>query len=264
MIIDGKKIAEEIIASLMADRASLPATVKIGIIMSEGDPASASFVRIKERVAERLRVEIVREMIGPETSEDLVVHGVQRLAGSTMGVIVQLPLPVGLSVDKILSAIPPHCDLDGINPIVTDAGRLVQPPVVEALDEILKRANVSLRDKRVVGAGRLVGKPAFAYFKKLGADVTLVTETEGSLADLHDADVVVLGTGRAGMVTPDLLKKGVVLIDAGTSEQGGKIQGDADPSCADVASVFTPVPGGVGPLAVAMIFKNLFTLAKLK
>lgn len=143
---------------------------------------------------------------------------------------------------------------------------LLHAPVAEALREVLLRAGVEPRGKRavVVGAGRLVGGPAAELLRELGADVSVVTEHDGSLHDLKNADIAVLGAGNPGMVTPEMLKEGVVLIDAGTSEQGGKVQGDASPECEQRASVFTPVPGGVGPIAVAMIFKNLFQLARLQ
>jgi methylenetetrahydrofolate dehydrogenase (NADP+) / methenyltetrahydrofolate cyclohydrolase len=117
----------------------------------------------------------------------------------------------------------------------------------------------------VVGAGRLVGAPAIELLKDLGAEVSVVTDVHGSLLDLKDADIVVLGAGKPALVKPEMLKPGVVLIDAGTSNppQGGStVVGDADPRCAEVASVFTPVPGGIGPIAVAMLFKNLFALAR--
>jgi methylenetetrahydrofolate dehydrogenase (NADP+)/methenyltetrahydrofolate cyclohydrolase len=137
--------------------------------------------------------------------------------------------------------------------------------VAEAISEILVRVNFSAAGKKavVVGAGRLVGAPAIELLKDIGAHVSVITHTEGSLDELKDADIVVLGAGEPGLVKPEMLKEGVVLIDAGTSESAGKLAGDASPECAEVASVFTPVPGGIGPIAVAMIFKNLFTLAKL-
>ena len=99
--------------------------------------------------------------------------------------------------------------------------------------------------------------------RELGAHVSIITQSQGSLLDLKQADIAVLGAGDPGFVKPEMLKEGVVLVDAGTSEASGRLSGDADPKCAEVASVFTPVPGGIGPIAVAMIFKNLFTLAKL-
>lgn len=113
----------------------------------------------------------------------------------------------------------------------------------------------------VVGSGRLVGAPAARLLRELGAEVQ-VLEKGDSLDVLKDADIIVLGAGEPGLVKPEHLKEGVVLIDAGTSESNGKVAGDADPACAEKAALFTPVPGGVGPIAVAMIFKNLFALAK--
>jgi len=160
----------------------------------------------------------------------------------------------------VLAELPAHKDIDAVG----KGNQFVLPPVAEAIAEVFRRNNISAQGKQtvVVGAGRLVGKPAKALLEDVGAKVSVVTETQGSLSELKDADIVVLGAGNPGMVTPDLLKEGVVLIDAGTSEQGGKLSGDADPRCAEVASVFTPVPGGIGPIAVAMIFKNLFVLAE--
>jgi len=108
-----------------------------------------------------------------------------------------------------------------------------------------------------------VGAPAAELLKRLGAKVT-VLQASDPLLPLAEADIVVLGAGSPGLVQPEMLKKGVVLIDAGTSESQGKVVGDAAPECAEVASFFTPVPGGIGPIAVAMIFRNLFTLAKAK
>ncbi len=139
----------------------------------------------------------------------------------------------------------------------------VLPPVAGAVAEVLMRQGVDVAGKKVVvvGAGRLVGKPVAEMLKEMGGEVAVITTTSGSLEELKTADVVVLGAGNPGFIKPEMLKQGVVLIDAGTSEAGGKLMGDADPACAEVASIFTPVPGGIGPIAVAMIFKNLLALA---
>ncbi|HEV8666956.1 MAG TPA: bifunctional methylenetetrahydrofolate dehydrogenase/methenyltetrahydrofolate cyclohydrolase, partial [Candidatus Paceibacterota bacterium] len=155
-----------------------------------------------------------------------------------------------------------HLDVDGI----TDTQKLVRSPVAEAVSEVLVRSNVSVQNKTavVVGAGKLVGAPVAELLRELGANVSVITQNEGSLLDLKTADIVVLGAGEPGLVSPEMLKEGVVLIDAGTSEASGRLAGDASPACAEVASVFTPVPGGIGPISVAMIFKNLFTLAPIK
>lgn len=260
VIVDGKKISEEIIEALAAERRTLPPVLRLGFVLAEGNEASASFVRMKERLANKLQVVVLREEIH-ETAQ--AVQAVERLVSRTDGVIVQLPLPAQVDTDAVLRAIPPSHDIDAENP--DTRSRFVRAPVAEAISEILVRVNFSAAGKKavVVGAGRLVGAPAIELLKDIGAHVSVITHTEGSLDELKDADIVVLGAGEPGLVKPEMLKEGVVLIDAGTSESAGKLAGDASPECAEVASVFTPVPGGIGPIAVAMIFKNLFALAKL-
>ena len=265
MLVDGKKIAGDIVAALEAERSLLPPVMRLGFLMAEGDEASASFVRMKTRIADKLQVVVLREEI---TDTKQALRALERLVARSEGIIVQLPLSPSVDTDAVLRAIPASHDVDAVNPEVQQ--RLVRAPVAEAISEILARANIAAKSTKavVVGAGRLVGAPAAELLRDLGAEVSVITETSGSLGELKDADIVVLGAGEPGLVKPQMLKEGVVLIDAGTSDlpaQAGhaaRIAGDADPLCADVASVFTPVPGGVGPIAVAMIFKNLFILAK--
>ena len=105
-----------------------------------------------------------------------------------------------------------------------------------------------------------MGQPAAVWFEEMGADIVVLTRQSESLAELAHADIAILGAGSPHLVKPDMLKEGVVLIDAGTSESNGAIAGDADPSCAGVARVFTPVPGGMGPIAVACLFQNVAEL----
>ena len=115
----------------------------------------------------------------------------------------------------------------------------------------------------ILGHGRLVGAPAALLMRHNHAHVTVVDKQVEHLALLtREADIIISGVGQPGILLPEMLKRGVVLIDAGTSEDGGKIVGDADPRCAEIASLFTPVPGGVGPITVSMIFKNVSILAE--
>ncbi len=261
MIVDGKKIAGEIVGALAARRALLPEVLKLGVLMGATDGAAASFVKIKERVADRLQVVVVREVLDEHSTQAHALRALGRLAATCDGVIVQLPLPAGLDTDALLATIPPEKDADAIG----EHARLLAP-VAGAIAELFSHHNVVASGKKavVVGAGRLVGAPAAALLRDVGAHVSVITRG-GSLDDLKEADIAVLGAGEPGLVSPEMLKEGVVLIDAGTSDandSGSAIAGDADPRCAQVASIFTPVPGGVGPIAVAMLFKNLFDLAQ--
>jgi methylenetetrahydrofolate dehydrogenase (NADP+)/methenyltetrahydrofolate cyclohydrolase len=265
MIVDGKKISEEVVERLLVERKTLPAELRLGVLMGAEDAASASFVKIKERVAEKLHVPMMRELLGAHATTADALSALERLVRACTGVIVQMPLPPQVKLAEILAALPPEKDVDAITEKYQGRS-LLRAPVAEAVSEVFARADVSARGKVavVVGAGKLVGAPVAELLKELGAQVSIITRNEGSLTNLKNADIIVLGAGEPGLIKPEMLKEGVVLIDAGTSEAvGGKLAGDASPECAEVASVFTPVPGGIGPIAVAMIFKNLFALAKL-
>lgn len=254
MNVDGRAIAESVYAALGATLQGK----KLGIVVSTGDAVTDSYVRIKTRAAQRLGVEIIRRELPPDASTQDALDAVRSLIEHSDGIIVQLPLPAGIDADTVLAGVPPSHDVDALNP-----GALVVAPVAGAMQEILRVAGVTAAGKQavVIGEGRLVGAPCAGLLRTLGAQVTVVTKGD-SLDVLHDADVIVSGAGSPGLIRPDMIKEGVVVIDAGTSESSGKIAGDAEPACADKASVFTPVPGGVGPVAIAMIFKNLAVLAR--
>lgn len=264
MRMDGRAIAEEIYATIAASGKLRGA--KLGIVVGGADPVIEQFVRIKQRAAERLGVDMVRVDLADGTTTEAAVAQVEELSTRTDATIVQLPLPKGLDTEALLAAIPPQRDVDAINPTVADEVRPVRAPVALAVVEMLKRGGVTIAGKRtiVVGAGRLVGAPSAILLRQLGAEVSMFTLDEGSIDDLKDADIIVCGAGNPGFIKPEHIKDGVALIDAGASEQSGVIKGDADPVCADKAAVFTPVPGGVGPVAVAMIFKNLLDLVDKK
>src|SRR3989338_1548248 len=249
--IDGKAIAEDIYSGLAPRFGRLARPAKLGIVVVGANPIIESFVRIKTRAAERLGVEMVRINVSEKSDSGKIEQVIQRLVANTDAVIVQLPLPQGI-------------DVDALNPKVPEEERLVHAPVALAVVEILTRSNVKIPGARtvVVGAGRLVGAPSAWLLRSLGANVSVFSLEEGSIDDLKDADIVVSGAGNPGFIKPEHLKQGVAFIDGGTSGLNKKITGDADPACAEVASVFTPVPGGVGPVAVAMIFRNLLTLVK--
>jgi methylenetetrahydrofolate dehydrogenase (NADP+) / methenyltetrahydrofolate cyclohydrolase len=263
MIIDGKGIAAEILATLRKRRAAYAGPIRLGIVVASTDPVIESFVKIKSKVAHELGIEIVRRDVTEYTTEPAMM-AVRELSRETDGIIVQLPLPESIDANAVLSEIPVFKDVDGISTLSGEHGRPVKAPVALAVMEILSRAGIDPKGKRaaVVGAGRLVGVPTASLLKDLGADVTQITLDSGRIEDIADADIVVSGAGVPGLIRPQHIKRGVALIDAGTSEISGVITGDVDPACRELASVFTPVPGGVGPIAVTMIFKNILDLVE--
>jgi 5,10-methylene-tetrahydrofolate dehydrogenase/methenyl tetrahydrofolate cyclohydrolase len=262
MIIDGRTIAEGVLAALEEERKlHVGGPISLGILMGPGDAATESFIKIKSKSAQRLGVEVVRRELESNATTADAVAALLDLHGKVTGIIVQLPLPAAIDAGQVLAALAPQKDVDAIGP----KPHFVTAPVAGAVREVLASTNTEVAGKKavVVGAGRLVGKPVAQMLTEMGANVTFVTEDAGSLKELKDADIAVLGAGNPGFIKPEMLNPGIVLIDAGTSEaMGGKIMGDADPACANMASVFTPVPGGIGPIAISMIFKNLFELAR--
>ncbi len=259
MIVDGRSIASEILTEV---RKSVTRTIVVRAVVVSPSPATESYLSIKAaRAAEAgMHLDVVR--LGAHATEDEVRQWVT--SPGCDAVIVQLPLPKHLNQEAALDAIPLERDADVLSTRAYERfahgedGAIV-PPVVAAIAEILMREKVSIAGKRaaVVGQGKLVGKPAAALLSMLGAEVSVLTQESSDLSVLKEADIVITGAGVPGLIRPEHLKEGVVLIDAGTSESDGAIVGDADPACLSVASVFTPVPGGVGPIAVACLFRNI-------
>ncbi len=175
---------------------------------------------------------------------------------------MQLPFPPQVRIADVLERIPSALDVDALNRELGRDG--VFPPVVGAIDEIAARHSVSFADAAVtvVGDGRLVGRPAAAYARERGGMITVVTkETPENAAALASADILILGAGNPRMVRPEHIRDGVIIFDAGTSEDSGLLTGDADPACAEKAALMTPVPGGIGPVTIAVLLRNLVRLA---
>ena len=248
MIVDGRMLAEAVLARTSARGA---APVVVGYVSEDPSTTTKSYLRIKERSAERAGCTFIERSTHKPLNE------------GEMGIV---QFPTTLSQEEIDALLPITKDPDVLSraareKFTTGDPEALLPPVVGAVREILKAHHVEIKGKRavVVGAGFLVGAPAATWLAQQGAEVTVVTlETnqEDVVAALGAADIIVSGAGSPHFITPDMIKDGVVLIDAGTSESSGKVVGDADPACAEKCTLFTPVPGGVGPIAVALLFEN--------
>lgn len=271
---DGNAAAREVATSLKARVSAMKRPLRLAMISVGENSVTRSFMKKKEEFGAMIGVE-TRIYTMPEGASTTamrkkiaeVVHIKQNTA-----VIVQLPLPVQMQPDYLVNAVPPEKDADAlssraIGDYTMGRGVLV-PPIVGAIEYILANANVDIVGKNIVvlGAGRLVGRPTSLWLTRNQAVYTLIGKESPDMAgSLKQADIVVSGVGKPGLITAAMLKQGVILIDAGTSESHGKVVGDVDPvGIEDVASLYTPVPGGVGPLTVAMVFRNLVALAEQK
>lgn len=264
MIVDGRALAREVLARAKARAQMLARQPMVVALVASDTPATRSYLAMKAKRA-----------------EDAGCLFETRALGATLAdadaVIVQLPVPAGINQKEVCDAIPVEKDADVLSSDarakfeVGDANALL-PPVVGAVREIFLQNKVNPKGKSavVIGNGWLVGNPCAKWLTQQGADVSVLTSKSGDFLNgalpagrqVRAANIIVSGAGVPHLIKPDMLKKGVVLIDAGTSESGGTIAGDADPSCAAICSLFTPVPGGVGPLAVACLFENAVILAE--
>jgi len=266
MIFDGKTFAAKRREELLNKRKEFGA-LSLGVVMGENDPVTSSFVRVKERNAAALDVALVRYFI-PDGASTEEVQALVAEASKENGLIVQLPLPEGVDTEVVLASIPFEKDVDALSPVAGEklgSGDVsIIPPVAAAIRSVIESENLRVAGKKavVVGKGRLVGIPCAKMLEVLGAEVVMLGKDDDVAVRTKEADVIVLGAGSPHFLKPEMIQEGVFIFDAGTSESSGVVVGDADPACAEKASFFTPVPGGIGPVAVVEIFGNLLKLQR--
>ena len=270
MIVDGTALANTIQKELAERVRAESASLTLGIVSMSDSPVTEKYLARKKKFGESIGIAVTEARVSPDGDQSVIESAVKDLLQDLhiSGVLVQLPLPPHIDTKSVLNLIPVDRDPD----ILSDKARAlfeqangILPPVIGAMKEILERNSISLAGKNVVvvGEGNLVGKPAIAWAKREKAHVEIVTEyNRHPESILREAQVLILGAGRPGLIQPGMIKDGVVLLDAGTTDVEGSLKGDADPACEPKCSLFTPVPGGIGPLTIALIFKNLITLSQ--
>lgn len=259
MIVDGRAIAQDILDTVRGTLDGTPLLMRA--IVMEPTGATQSYLRAKARAAEAAGIAFEAVTLPDNARTEEVIEAAR--APGADAVIVQLPLPPHINTEAVLAAIPLQVDADALSPAARAAGVPV-PPVAAAVEEILARSGVAVAGARaaVIGKGRLVGEPVATRLAALGASVESFDDRTFDPSALAAADIIVSGAGVAHLVTSDMIKDGAALIDAGTSEApaadaaGARILGDIDPAAAAKASVYTPVPGGVGPVTVACLMRN--------
>lgn len=273
-IIDGKKISQEIFAGIKKEIEALPFKPVFCDVLVGSDPASRQYVDMKRKKAEGLGIEFHEAFFPESISQDDLVQEIQKInkIPNMCGVIVQLPLPAVFDTRKVLDVIDPSLDVDCLSSISQtkfyNAEKVLYPPTALACLELLDNAGVDLPGKSilVLGYGVLVGKPVYQMLKSRGLEPKLArSTTEDKDVLIKNADIIISGIGQGHYLKREMLKDGVCLIDAGTSEDGGSLVGDVDfDSVEDMPGMITPVPGGVGPVTVAMLFRNVLEVARNK
>ena len=277
-IIDGKKISEEIKQEVKTEVADLNAkgiSVGLAVVLVGNDPASKVYVNNKKKACEALGIVSSEYLLPENTDEKTLLELVEKLNAdnSVDGILVQLPLPRHLDENKIINAISPNKDVDAFHPV--NVGKIMignytfVPCTPAGIIELIERSGICLEGKScvVIGRSNIVGKPMSMLLLHKNATVTICHSRTKNLKEVvSKADVVVAAVGRAKFVTADMVKDGAVVIDVGINRtDDGKLCGDVDfEAVAPKCSYITPVPGGVGPMTIAMLMKNTVTAAKQK
>lgn len=270
MIVEGRKLQATWLAELGEKRKLINAPITLGILYQGDNPAMMQFLSLKKTMAMKLDIEVVERELSRDATTEEVITALKNLEQEVDGVIVQLPLLPHIDSGAVREALSYEKDIDVLSPKriqeIGGEGTLLSP-VVSSIKRILTTHNISIKGKVVVvvGEGILVGLPAKIWFEAGGALVTAITkESKDTEEKIAHADILVLGAGVGHLITPTMIKEGVVLLDAGTSEMHGVLVGDADPLCESKASLFTPVPGGIGPLTLTALFENLLITVEQK
>ena len=277
-IIDGKKISQEIKDELREKMAELKQKGEsrcLAVIQVGDDPASSVYVNNKKKACEYIGIDSESYHLPEKTTEKEMLELIDGLnrKPEVNGILVQLPLPKQIDEDKILLAISPEKDVDGFHPVNVGNLSIGRPGFVSCTPagviQLLKRAGIEIEGKECVVLGRsnIVGKPMAMLLLHKNGTVTICHSKTKNLAEVcRRADILVAAVGRANFVTADMIKEGAIVIDVGMNRlENGKLCGDVNfAECFEKAGYITPVPGGVGPMTIAMLMRNTLTSAKLK
>ena len=270
--IDGKALALKVRAEVAEDVRAWGAPVCLATILVGDDPASHTYVGSKHTASQEAGIDSRDHRFPSDTPESEILELIAELNADdgVDGVLVQLPLPEHMDEPSVLRSVDPAKDVDGFHP--SNAGLLFlgEPFLVPATPSgvmvMLAEHGVELRGKEavVIGRSEIVGKPMAMLLLAEHATVTICHSRTVDLAShTRRADVLVAAVGSRGLVTPDMVKPGATVIDVGVNRtEEGKLVGDIDPAVFDVAGLMTPVPGGVGPMTIAMLLRNTLTAAQ--
>ena len=277
-IIDGKKVSAEVKARVAAEVAALKekgVTPGLAVIIVGDDSASQVYVRNKEKACAETGMYSEKYALPAETTQEELLNLVKELNGKKeiSGILCQLPLPSHLNSDIVINAIDPIKDVDAFHPV--NVGKIMigdyafLPCTPAGVMELIKSAGVDPEGKNcvVVGRSNIVGKPMAMLLLHKNATVTICHSKTVNLAEItKQADILVAAVGRAKFITGDMIKPGAVVIDVGMNrDENGKLCGDVDFEYAEkTAGAITPVPGGVGPMTIAMLMENTLTAAKIQ
>lgn len=271
ILLDGKSLSAKIKDELKGNINSYVQTPILAVITIGDDAASEVYVKNKRKACEYVGMSFLHLDYASCVKEEVVIKKIKQLNKdkSINGIILQLPIPDNFNVSKIINTIDPSKDVDGLTN--TQAGKLIQnekclmPCTPKGIMEILKEYKIELEGTHVVIVGRsiLVGKPLMLECINKNATVTMChSKTRDLKSYTKDADILIVAAGKKHLIDKTMIKKGSIIIDVGINRENGKLFGDVNPNVEEVCGYLTPVPGGVGPMTVAMLLKNTFEAYK--
>ncbi|GAA1004476.1 bifunctional protein FolD [Acrocarpospora pleiomorpha] len=270
-VLDGRRVAEKVVAAAAGDVAALARAPGLATVLVGDDPASEIYVRNKRRRCVAAGIRDLHRRFGADVTQDELAGAIRALGGDpgVTGILLQLPLPPHLDADALVSLIPPDKDVDGLTEI--NAGRLalgrpgLSPCTPLGVLELLDAHGIALAGAEavVVGRSNLVGKPMAQLLLRRHATVTVChSRTRDLAAVCRRADVLVVAAGIPGLISADAVKPGATVVDVGIHRTPDGLRGDVDfDAVRVVAGAITPVPGGVGPMTIAMLLANTVAAA---
>ena len=271
-ILDGKKLSEKILIDLKKEIKNRHLKLKLAVIWVGDDPVSKIFVRKKEIAAKKIGVGFSLYQFGKKITMGRLGKEIKEIVSDSdnSGIVIQLPLPKKMDTVKILNMVPGKKDVDVLSissfEKFSQGNISILPPTVGAVSYLLEKYKIDVKEKYVVvvGSGRLVGKPLAAWLRLQKANFSILDKsTEDISSFTRRADILILGVGKENLIKEDMVRKGVIVLDAGTAKKNGKTVGDVNfRSVSKKASYITPVIGGVGPMTIACLLENLVKLNK--
>jgi methylenetetrahydrofolate dehydrogenase (NADP+)/methenyltetrahydrofolate cyclohydrolase len=271
-LMDGTALAARLREELKGDVAEL-GLVGLATVLVGDDPASEIYIRLKHKAAEEVGIEPIDHRLPSTTAEDELVELVEELNGNDEvdGILVQTPLPEQIDEARVMRAIDPMKDVDGLHPF--SAGQLylgrqtLVPATPLGVMHLLDEYRIPIAGQRAVVVGRstLVGKPVALLLLQENATVTIChSRTEDLSRHTLDADILVAAVGLPGVITADMVKQGATVVDVGITRTDAGVRGDVEAGVAEVAAFLTPVPGGVGPMTIAALLGNAVRAARYR
>lgn len=275
VLLDGKTLSNKLLENLEININKLKTKPKLAVIVVGENPASQIYVRNKQKTANKIGIESIVIELPSDVSEDNLIEHIHILNEdkNINAILLQLPLPKDMNTNRILEKIDPIKDVDGFHPI--NAGKLaigqtpyVYPCTPKGIIKLLDSYNIKLEGLNavIVGRSNIVGKPLAQLLLNQNATVTIAHSKTKNIKDItYNADIVLTAIGQANFLTADMVKENAIVIDVGINRLGCKLVGDVDfKSVESKASFITPVPGGVGPMTIAMLMENTLDLYKLQ